>query len=110
MSIQSMPACDGRIVAACIRGVSKVISYQLVSTVSLAGENHTIEVDRRGAFDIPVTNLKGLVSRSLSDILAVVLSATGWEGFGGAQWLSEDELGVLREQVMELRGSSELRR
>lgn len=55
----------------------EVISYQLVSTVSPAGENHTMEVDGRGAFDIPVTNLKGLVSRSLSDILAILWSALG---------------------------------
>lgn len=55
----------------------EVISYRLVSTVSLAGENHTIEADGRGGFDIPVTNLKGLVSRSLSDILAFVYAATG---------------------------------
>lgn len=55
-----------------------------------------------------MTNLKGLVSRSLSDILAFVYSATGLEGFGGAQWLSEDGLEVLREQMMELRGSAEL--
>lgn len=41
-----------------------------------------MEVDGRGAFDIPVTNLKGLVSRSLSDILAFVYSATGGKGFG----------------------------
>lgn len=57
-----------------------------------------MEVDGRGAFDIPVTNLKGLVSRSLSDILAFVYAATGWEGVWGAQWLSEDGLGVLRGQ------------
>lgn len=49
-----------------------------------------MEVDGRGAFDIPVTNLKGLVSRSLSDILAFVYAATGWERVWGAQWLSED--------------------
>jgi len=30
----------------------------------------------RGSFDVPVTNLKGLVSRSLSDILAV--GYRGW--------------------------------
>jgi hypothetical protein len=87
-----MPACDSRIVAASQRVFSwgsKVISYQLVSTVSLAGENHTIEADGGGGSDIPVTNLKGLVSRSLSDILAFVLSATGWErvwgGLNGCQ-------------------------
>lgn len=51
-----------------------------------------------------MTNLKGLVSRSLSDILAFVLSATGRGRVFGAQWLSEDGLEVLGEQVMELRG------
>lgn len=85
MSIQSMPACDGRHRRGVHSWGSKVvvISYRLVSTVSLAGENHTMEVDWGGAFDIPVTNLKGLVSRSLSDILAFVWSATGWERVRG---------------------------
>lgn len=51
-----------------------------------------------------MTNLKGLVSRSLSDILAAVLSATGWERVFGAQWLWEDGLEVLGERLMELHG------
>lgn len=99
-----MPACDIRIVAACVRGVQRLYHTSWCPLLALREKIIRCEVDGGGAFDIPVTNLKGLVSRSLSDILAFVYAATGGKGVWGAQWLSEDGLGVLGEQVMELRG------
>lgn len=57
--------------------IGEGVSYQLLMMVSLAGENHTMHLGGGEGLDLPVTNLKGLVTRSSSDILAVVQFATG---------------------------------
>ena len=57
-----------------------------------------------GAKNLPVTNLKGLVSRSSSDMFAIVsvrLSGEGGRSWGGVNWEWDD----LRLSSRELRQS-----
>lgn len=65
------------------------MSYQLLWSVSIivgVGEHHT----REEGLDVPVTNLKGLVTRSSSDILNIVVMLH-FDGKGcRAQWRMVD--------------------
>lgn len=59
------------------------MSYQLLTNVSIYGENHTIGARNREGFNVPVTNLKGLVTRSSSDILNMLRFCTNMDRLQG---------------------------
>lgn len=62
------------------------MSYQLLWSVSIIRENHTIGPRGQERLDIPVTNLKGLVTRSSSDILNIGVMLHYYEKGCRAQW------------------------